>query len=315
VCVCVCVCARARVCVCVCARVLVCMGGEVLMFVCVFVLTDRSQRVFVNNRMSGSILTNVGSPQGCVLSPLLFIFYTDDCRSKHNDRFLIKFADDFALLSLMYGTEIEYGPCLNECVSWCESSFLYLNVSKTKEMIFDFRTVNKCKPKSVHIHDEEVGIVNEYKYLGTVFDEKLTWETNTKLICKKSQQRLYFLRKLNSFSVDKTILRIFYKSFIESLLTFSSICWFFNLNVKGRNSLNRFISLSSKIIGEKQINMSRLVECRIINMGRKIVDNKDHILNSEFELLLSGRRFRSKICRTNRYRNSFIPTAIRLLNK
>ena len=43
------------------------------------------------------------------------------------------------------------------------------------------------------------------KYLGTLFDNKLRWDDNTGIIVKKCQQRLYFLRKVNSISVDKTI--------------------------------------------------------------------------------------------------------------
>ncbi|KAJ8375795.1 hypothetical protein SKAU_G00063750 [Synaphobranchus kaupii] len=40
-----------------------------------------------------------------------------------------------------------------------------------------------------------------YKYLGTVFDDKLQqrFEANTEVIIKKCQQRQYFLRKLHSF--------------------------------------------------------------------------------------------------------------------
>ena len=39
-------------------------------------LTNRLQRVFVNGCFSELSLSCTGSPQGCVLSPLLFILYT-----------------------------------------------------------------------------------------------------------------------------------------------------------------------------------------------------------------------------------------------
>ena len=62
-------------------------------------LTNRSHRIFVNGCFSELSLTCTGSPQGGVLSPLLYILYTDDCRSNHLNRFLVKFADNSALLS------------------------------------------------------------------------------------------------------------------------------------------------------------------------------------------------------------------------
>ena len=44
-------------------------------------LTDRVQRVSVNGRFSDSLIMSTGSPQGCVLSPLLFIMFTDGSRA------------------------------------------------------------------------------------------------------------------------------------------------------------------------------------------------------------------------------------------
>ena len=63
-------------------------------------LTDRTQRVRVNGVYSEKLLSSTGSPQGCVLSPLLYILYTDDCRSQHTNRHILKFADDSAIVSL-----------------------------------------------------------------------------------------------------------------------------------------------------------------------------------------------------------------------
>ncbi len=61
-------------------------------------LTDRTQRVRVNGRLSAPLISSTGTPQGCVLSPLLCILYTYDCISKHNNIFF-KFADDTVIKS------------------------------------------------------------------------------------------------------------------------------------------------------------------------------------------------------------------------
>ena len=80
-------------------------------------------------------------------------------------------------------------------------------MTKTKEMIVDFRR-QEHSPGETIIHNNEVESVSKYKYLGTIFDDKLKWD-NTEEIVKKGQQQLYLLRKLNYSSVDQKILNLF----------------------------------------------------------------------------------------------------------
>ncbi len=57
-------------------------------------LTDRQQLVRLGKLTSRTITMSTGSPQRCVLSPLLFSLYTNDCTSKDPSVKLLKFADD-----------------------------------------------------------------------------------------------------------------------------------------------------------------------------------------------------------------------------
>lgn len=289
------------------------VDGQIIAWVIDF-LTNRPQHVRVNGSISNSKLTQTGSPQGCCLSPLLYILYTDSCRSAHEDRYLVKFADDSALLSLLSDRGGDHGPALNDFVEWCDDSFLELNVAKTKELVIDFRKTQSFETVKTTIHDQEVETVTRYKYLGTIFDDKLSFNFNTDEIVKKCRQRMYFLRKLNSFSVDKVILTLFYKSFIESVLCFSFICWYYNLGVKNKNNLQKIVRTCSKVIGEPQRSISQFFEQQTLRKAHTIVLDRKHALNELFEILPSGRRYRTPKCRTNRRRLSFIPVAIRLLN-
>ena len=57
-------------------------------------LTGRLQRVCLGTTRSGTIMTNTGAPQGCVIYPVLFTLYTNDCVSTHESCEIIKYADD-----------------------------------------------------------------------------------------------------------------------------------------------------------------------------------------------------------------------------
>lgn len=66
------------------------------------------------------------------------MLYTNDCKSLLETRFIIKFTDDFVLVSLLQDHGVGHGPVFGYFVRWCNDSYLRLNVSKTKDTILDF---------------------------------------------------------------------------------------------------------------------------------------------------------------------------------
>ncbi len=102
-------------------------------------LTGRPQVVKVGQFTSNSITLNVGAPQGCVLSPLLYSLYTHDCVSSHSSTSIVKFADDTVVLGLINNNdEAAYLDEVERLTSWCQDNCLSVNVSKTKELIVFF---------------------------------------------------------------------------------------------------------------------------------------------------------------------------------
>ncbi|KAK3557578.1 hypothetical protein QTP70_030509 [Hemibagrus guttatus] len=65
-------------------------------------LTDRHQLVKLGKFMSNSRTTSTGAPQGCVLSPLLFSLYTNDCTSTDPSVKFLKLADDTTVIGLIW---------------------------------------------------------------------------------------------------------------------------------------------------------------------------------------------------------------------
>ena len=128
-------------------------------------------------------------------------------------------------------------------------------LEKQKEilMVIDFRKSSAVVPDHF-INGVKVEAVTEYKYLGTVLDSKLNVNANTfnsDFLNKKCQSRLHCLRKLRSFHVNTDILCTFYHCFLESVLTFSFVCWYDGLSVKCNNLLDRVVNVGGKIVGSK----------------------------------------------------------------
>ncbi len=276
-------------------------------------LTCRQQRVKLNGVLSDTLVTSIGSPQGCVLSSIFFILYTNECRSTKDNCHVVKYADDTVFLSLLTSAECDDSNEHNEFFEWCKTAELQLNISKTKEMVIDFRK-NASKVKPVYLYGKEVERVQEYKYLGTIFDTTLKFQQNTEFIIKKVNQRMYVLRKLNSFCVQKKILRTFYTTFIESVLSFSFLCWYSSLSLRNKNRLQTLVRTCSKIIGVPLRCLAEFYKQQMLRKTRSITGDDSHPLKVFFEVLPSGRRFRSIKCSSNRYKFTFVPEAIRFCN-
>ena len=150
--------------------------------------------------------------------------------------------------------------------------------------------------------------------LGIVLDADLNWNMWSDCLNKKTQQRMYFLRKMLSFSVNKIMLKMFYCAFIESVLTFCIICWFGNASEAQKNSVRKTVTLASKLIGIPLPTMESIYKERTITKAGSSVKNHSHPLATFFSLLPSGRRYRTPLLIPNRSKFSFVPQAITFLN-
>ncbi len=255
------------------------------------------QRVRVNSTFSDTLITSTGSPQGCVLSPLLYILFTNDCVSKHTDTVIV---------SLLTKDENCHGPVVNDFMTWCDSAFLQVNIQKTRHMVIDFRS-SPPAPLPTRVKGQMVEWASSYKHLGLIIDNKLRFDTHVEAVGKKGQQWLHYLRRLSTFNISRTLMNMYYKSYIETVLCFSICCWYGNVNVKHRNSLNGIVNQGSKIIGIKQTGLSYCFDRFVLQKARAIVADCTHPLFHEFKMLPSGIRYSMPKLKSNRYRHSGPP--------
>ena len=98
-----------------------------------------------------------------------------------------------------------------------------------------------------------------FKFLGTIISSDLAWENNTDAAVKKAQQRLFFLRQLKKFGLRRDILVQFYRSAIESILTFSICVWFGGISQRQSSRLDRMVKTASKIVGSELISLPAII--------------------------------------------------------
>ena len=154
--------------------------------------------------------------------------------------------------------------------------------------------------------------VDSFKYLGVILDDKLSFTKHVTAVQKKSQQRLHVLRKLRAFYVDPLLLLHLYRSIIEPLITYCSICYYPALSVKNRNRLLKISHVSAKIIGLPTPMLSEIIDHAILKKAR--ATESDHPLSTFSHVLPSRRRYRCIKCKTSRYSRCFVLVAIRMLN-
>ena len=185
-------------------------------------------------------------------------------------------------------------------------------MSKTKEIIIDFRH-NKDNYFPLTIKGEQVEIVQQYKYLGFIVDDKLNWNEHVTTLCKKINQRMYFLRKLKSFNLNETILKRFYTSMIESVISYGISCWGAAIKLGDRKRINNIIKKAGRIVKCELDDVETIHSKACLRKQKSILSNTKHPLNTEFVRSSRSNKLLQPASRTERYKNSFVPASVRLL--
>ncbi|KAI4879613.1 hypothetical protein NFI96_006236 [Prochilodus magdalenae] len=207
------------------------------------------QSVRIHNLSSSTTILSTGSPQGCVLSPLLFTLLTYDCSPIHPGCHIVKFADDTAVVGCITNSdESGYRQEVEHLEGWCRKNNLCINIKKTKEMIVDFRR-GRHAHLPLHVRGSAVEVVSNYRYLGVHLSNNLTWSNNTSSLVRKAHQRLYFLRWLRRAGLGSSVLTSFYRCVVESVLCSSINVWHGSCSAADRKALQRVVKAAQRSVG------------------------------------------------------------------
>ncbi len=132
-------------------------------------------------------------------------------------------------------------------------------------------------------------------------------------LCSSSEQKLRcFWWNTRSFwpGKDSSRTTTFKFKFKSSCIT----VWYGNCCAADRKTLQRTVNTAAKIIGAPLPSILDIFLTRCSSKAKSIVEDPTHPSHSLFQLLPSGRRYRSIRARSARLLNSFFPQAVRALN-
>ncbi|KAI3366460.1 hypothetical protein L3Q82_000594 [Scortum barcoo] len=245
-------------------------------------LTERPQSVRVGKNTSSVITLSTGSPQGCVLSPLLFTLMTHDCVPRSATNHIVKFADDTTVVGLIRDdNDLAYREEVEQLVRWCEGNNLILNADKTKEIIVDFRKIQPSHAPLL-INNSAVEVVSSTKFLGVHITDDLTWSVNSASLVKKAQQRLHFLRRMKRAHLPPPILTTFYRSTVESILTSCISVWCGGCTAADWRNARRVVRTAEKIIGSSLPSVQDIASQRCVSRASNIIKDASHPHHMDF---------------------------------
>ena len=207
---------------------------------------EQTAAVKINGETSEWFKGEQGVRQGCILSPYLFNIYAENIMRKmyyedHFDNFdsinigghnfpELRYADDTVLLST---TPEGLEKLIMSVKRHSEDQNLFLNAKKTKIM----KTDKSKQEPNIKINNENIEVVNEFQYLGTIITQNGNIHREIKRRCAMALQKLKKMKKLWQGTSKTTRIKLL-RSCIFPIATYGSETWTINKNAE--NILSSF---------------------------------------------------------------------------
>ncbi len=178
-----------------------------------------------------------------------------------------------------------------------------LNISKTKELVVDFR-----RRTSHHHRRDSSGAGQQLQVPWRKHHQGSHLDYSHTVSSKKGPQRLFFLRLLKKFGLSSKILKQFYSCIVESILTGCITAWYGKCTALNRKAMKRIVQTAQHIVGGKLHSLQDIYTQWSVRKARKIIRDSCHPSDELFSLLPSGRRYSSIRTRTSRTASSRRPS-------
>lgn len=205
------------------------LDGHILYYVKNF-LQEREYKVRANGHLSKKMTQENGVPQGEILSVTLFLMAIN--KITKNISPTVKtclFADDLLIFTSgpnLRSIRNQLQLAINHLEEWCKKTGFQFSPSKTKALHFNKKQYNNYNPH-LQLNNHPIEYVQHIKFLGIIFDTKLTWKNHITSLKKDCMQRLNLLKTLahHKWGANREVLIRIYYALIRSKLDYGSIAF------------------------------------------------------------------------------------------
>ena len=193
-------------------------------------LTTRTQKVKYNQNVSSSLAIGYGVPLGSILSPILFVIYTNDLPQSMLKTSIGIYVDASVIYFSDFSAEIIKQVLqndLNNVEQWLASNRLVLSQIKTKWIVFGTRqNLEHCSDHSIQLHLKEIDGVSSFCYLhvGVTLAGNLSWNEHVDLICNKVNKRLGLLSRIRPYITLKAA-KCVHNCLVQPIFDYTVTVW------------------------------------------------------------------------------------------
>ncbi|HMG39082.1 MAG TPA: reverse transcriptase domain-containing protein [Nitrososphaeraceae archaeon] len=255
-------------------------------------LSNRTFQVKVGAELSDKFVQQNGTPQGSLISPLLFLLMINNIAAELDDVDMSLFADDSAIYTGHRNIKIlenKIQLSINLIQNWCNKNGFKISINKTTGVLFSKR--NNLSRITIKIDQDQIKMDSKVKFLGVIFDSKLSWKPHIDYIIEKCKKRLNLMRAISGYgwgACKKTLLTI-YRALIRSILDYGDVAY----SAACKSYLNKLSCIQTEALrlccgapkgtaasalqnecGELPLHLRRLQNS--IKFGTKILGSKFH---------------------------------------
>ena len=187
-------------------------------------LTQRKQRVVVEEEHSSWTNVRSGVPQGTVLGPLLFLLYLNDLPDNIQSEMRL-FADDCVVYREIKSAE-DIGKLqqdMDTLAQWQDSRW-QMHFNSAKCFVVKFSHSKTPTTHTYKLGNDTQAETDSHTYLGVQLSKGLRWNNHIAHITSKAKKVLGMVRK-NRHSCPKDLKSTAYKTLLRPHLEYSSTVW------------------------------------------------------------------------------------------